>query len=86
MTTAPWVQAHLPKKEEKAEDDGPKEIKATRLLVEYDDGTAEVLAGPGAEVAWNFILSSQTLNCIHGAKYTGPPMQRMPIEDARKLL
>lgn len=62
------------------------EIKATRLLVEYDDGTAEVLAGPGADEAWNFILASQTLNCIHGAKYTGPPMRRMPIEEAMKVL
>jgi hypothetical protein len=46
--------------------------KAISIVVRMDDGTELIAAGDAARQIWEWYGVCEVMNCIHGARYTGP--------------
>ena len=46
--------------------------KATKIVVEYDDGSYAFADGEAATKIWEWLMACQSLNLVHGAVYKGP--------------
>lgn len=47
-------------------------MKVKMLMVLYEDDSADIAMNDAAEKIWDWWRSCETMNCIHGAQYTGP--------------
>ena len=63
--------------------DPDPEVTKTCIYLEfrYSDGSREWAEGDAARQAWDYIMASQTMNWIHGARYTGPSLNLEPAKE-----
>lgn len=54
--------------------------KATYIEICYDDGVVEVASGNAAEQIMRWYRACEVMNCIHGARYTGPNFELKPAQ------
>jgi hypothetical protein len=48
--------------------------KVTHIEICYDDGSREFADGDAANQVWDWLMSAQTMLCIHGGAYKGPKL------------
>ena len=52
---------------------------AIEITVLYNDGTEDYALGETAQQVWNFLMSGQAMQAIHGVEYSG---KRMTLRDS----
>ena len=55
-----------------------KPRSAVKFIVEWDDGSTWSAEGEAAAKVMQWYQSGETMNCIHGAKYSGPQITITP--------
>lgn len=56
--------------------------KASKILIEYEDGTKKSAEGKEAAAIWEHFNALETFYWVHGFRYQGPCLQ--PVEEKKE--
>jgi hypothetical protein len=59
-------------------------MSVVRIEIEHSDGRIEFALDEDANQIWNWFVSAETMNLVHGAKYSGPKFKVRQREEDPK--